>query len=288
MARTSRIVDIFIGSVFLLASALCACGQDAASQAKNFFENGQTRVKQGEYEAAIADFSKAIELDPKNPLAFAARGNARVNTGAVDEAIADFTQAIVFDPTRRVPYINRAVARIDKGDLDGAVVDYSKALSLDPKNALVYRNLGCVKQLKGDFQGAKADFQQAIALATDEAAYQRFYLALLGMQQKTLRVESDLKAASSRWKDGWKKSVGKFLTEEMNEEGLMEAVAQGTPKAVREQKCEGCYYAGVVRLSKGDKAGARDLFERSVATQLHTFPEFQFARAELAKIDKAK
>jgi len=262
-------------------------GQDAAAQAKLYYENGQARVKQGEFESAILDFSKAIELDSKNPLAYAARGNARVSIGALDDAIADFTHAITLDPTRRVPYINRAVARVDKDDLDGAIADYTKAISLDQKNAaMVYRNRGCVKQQKGDIDGARADFQQAISLATDDGAYQRFYLLLLGLRQKPVPSDDEFKSLVVKWKDGWKKSVGRFLTGELSEEVLMEHTAQGTPKAVREQKCEGSYYAGVVRLAKGDKAGARTLFERCIATQLHTFPEFQLARAELAKMDK--
>lgn len=290
MAWTRRILGAVIFAALLFAANLPLFGQDkAADQAKRYYENGQTRLKQGEFESAIVEYSKAIDLDPKNPLPLAARGNARVNTGALDEAIADFTQAIALDPARRVPYINRAVARTDKGDLAGAIDDYNKAISLDQKNAaMVYRNRGCVKQQKGDLDGARADFQQAVALATDDAAYQRFYLHLLGLQQKPVPADSEFKKIIAEWKDGWKKSVGQFLTGELNENGLMELTAQGTPKAVREQKCEGAYYAGAVRLAKGDKAGARALFERCVATQLHTFPEFQLARAELAKIDKAK
>lgn len=262
--------------------------EDAAVQAKRSYERGQSRMKLGEFEAAIIEFSKAIELDAKNPHAYAARGNARINIGAINEAIADFTQAIALDPSRRVPYINRAIARVDVGDLDGAIADYTTANSLDPKNALIFRNRGCVKLQKGDLDGARTDFQQAIALATDDGAYQRFYLLLLGLQPKSAQVDTEFKNTIAGWKDGWKKSVGRFLVGELDENSLMELAAQGTPKVVREQKCEGSYYAGVVRLAKGDKAGARGFFERCVATQLHTFPEFQLARAELYKIDKSK
>ncbi|MFT3867466.1 MAG: tetratricopeptide repeat protein [Nibricoccus sp.] len=270
-------------------STVVVHGQEkTASPGKTYYENGQARAKQGDFEAAIIEFSKAIELDAKNPSAYAARGNARVNIGALEDAIADFTQAIALDPSRRVPYINRAVARVDQGDLAGAIDDYTKAISLDQKNAVVYRNRGCVKLQKGDVEGARADFQQAVALATDDAAYQRFYLLLLGLPQKPGAADAEFKNAVAGWKDGWKKSVGRFLAGELTEDGLMELAAQGTPKAVREQKCEGAYYAGAVRLAKGDKAAARAHFERCVATQLHTFPEFQLARAELAKIDKSK
>ncbi len=261
--------------------------QDAstpAAQAKPFIENGTARVGQGDAQGAIQAFTKAIEIDPKNPLAYAARGNARVSIGELDDAIADFSKAIEIDPTRRVPYINRGVAKVDKGDLAGAIADYTKVIALDPKNVTAYRNRGCANQQKGDIDGARNDYQQAVQLATDEAAYQRFYLFLLGVRLKSDSSVADFKAVVGKWKPSWKKNLGLFLAGEIDEAALLELSSEGTPKAVRDQKCEAYYYAGVMRQAKGDVAGAKALFERCVTTQLHTFTEFQLARAELVKI----
>ena len=255
------------------------------SLAKPFYESGIALTGQGDFEGAIVDLSKAIEIDPKNSTFYSARGNARNNLGLLDEAIADFTKAIELDGTRRVPYINRGVAKVDKGDLDGALADYSKVIMLDPKNATAYRNRGCVQQQKGDFDSARSDFQQSIQLSTDEGAYQRFYLFLIGLRQKSgASSGAELKLVVNRWKDGWKKTVGLFLAGDVNEALFFELAAQGTPKVVRDQKCEAFYYAGSLRLSKGDNTGGKELLERCVATQLHTFPEFQLARSELIRI----
>ena len=256
----------------------------AAAKAKPFFESGTARAGQGDAQGAISDFSKAIDIDPKNPLVYAARGNAKVVIGELDDAITDFSKAIEIDPTRRVPYINRGVAKVDKGDLEGAIADYSKVIAMDPKNITAFRNRGCALQQKGDIDGARNDFQQALQLATDEAAYQRFYLFLLGARLKPGPSVADFKTVVERWKPSWKKNVGLFLAGGVDEATLHDLALQGTPKSVREQKCEAFYYAGVVHQNKGDIAGAKSLFERCVATQLHTFPEFQLARAELVKI----
>ena len=280
-----RVLIVFAATVYSVVS-ICR-GQEAnttAVQAKSFFDNGTARVAQGDYQGAIDDFSRAIEIEPKNPVVYAARGNARTNLGELDDAIADFSKAIEIDPARRVPYINRGVAKVDKGDLEGAITDYSKAITLDPKNVTAYRNRGCARQQKGDVDGARTDYQQAIQLATDEGAYQRFYLFLLGARQKPGPSLADMKSTVSRWKTSWKKNIGLFLAGEIDEAALHELAAQGSPKSVREQKCEAFYYAGAMHLSKGDAGMARSLFERCVATQLHTFPEFQLARAELANI----
>lgn len=283
-----RVLAVVIVTAF--GAAVLSRGQDAnAAKAKPFYENGKARFGQGDFEGAIVEFTKAIEIDPRNPFVYAARGNAKTSVGALDEAIGDFSKAIELDPTRWVPYVNRGVAKVDKGDLDGAISDYSRAIALDSKNAAtVFSDRGCAKLLKGDIDGALGDFQQAVHLASDEGAYQRFYLFLIGLRQKPGSAPTELKGVVSHWKESWKKSVGLFLTGEINEGALLEQAAQGSPKNVREQKCEGFYYAGAIRLAKGDVSAAKDLFERCVSTQLHTFPEFQLARAELAKMGQGR
>src|SRR5215213_5778794 len=47
-----------------------------------------------EYDAALADHSEAIKLNPEDPLAHARRGMAWTEKGGYDEAIADLTRAV--------------------------------------------------------------------------------------------------------------------------------------------------------------------------------------------------
>jgi len=273
---------VAVASVLLAVVPWCH-GQDPnVTQAKQFYESGVACAGRGDLDGAIGEFTKAIALDQKNPLAYSARGNAKINTGDLEEAIADHTKAIELDPTRRTPYINRGVAKVDKNDLDGAIADYTKAIALDPKSASAYLNRGNARLEKGDMAGARGDYEQAIQLAKDEAAYARFALFVLMGRQKIGQPAAELSSLVRRWKPGWKKTLGEFLSGEITEAGLFELCVQGDVKTVREQKCEAYYYAGAVRLIKGDSAEARALFEKCVATQLHSFSEFQFARAELA------
>jgi lipoprotein NlpI len=271
----------------LVALASWSFGQDTnASSAKIFYENGVARVGQGDYASAIVLFNKAIEADPKNPSVYSARGSARINTGELEEAIADHTKAIELDPTRRVPYINRGVAKVDKGDLDGAIADYSKAIALDTKgtaSSSAFLNRGNARLLKDDTAGARADYEESVHLAKDEGAYPRFALFLLKGRLKAVQLPNEFATEVHEWKPGWKKTLGLFLVDETSEAALLELATQGDAKTVREHKCEAFYYAGAKRLLAGDNAGARVLFEKCVATQLHSFSEFQFAQAELKK-----
>ena len=52
-----------------------------------------------------------------------------------DKAIADFTEAIRLDPKDADAYCNRARAYYSKGEYDKAIADYSEAIRLNPKYA---------------------------------------------------------------------------------------------------------------------------------------------------------
>jgi tetratricopeptide (TPR) repeat protein len=64
-----------------------------------------------EYNEAIADYIKAIDLDLTDAIAYCIRGNARYNLGQYNEAIADYTKAIELNPTYAIAYNNRGLAQ---------------------------------------------------------------------------------------------------------------------------------------------------------------------------------
>ena len=58
-------------------------------------------------EVAIEDFSKAIELDPKNADAYHNRGNVYAKELRYQEAILDYSKAIELEPTIAKYYSRR-------------------------------------------------------------------------------------------------------------------------------------------------------------------------------------
>jgi tetratricopeptide (TPR) repeat protein len=58
----------------------------------------------GQYEKAIADFSKAIQLNPKNKSAWHWRGLAHRDLGKIDMAIADLSEAIALHGKRHAAH----------------------------------------------------------------------------------------------------------------------------------------------------------------------------------------
>src|ERR1700738_1296223 len=61
-------------------------------------EKGVELAQQKQYDAAIAEFTKAIEADPKDARTYSNRGTAYRATGKFTEAIADYSKAIEVSP----------------------------------------------------------------------------------------------------------------------------------------------------------------------------------------------
>ena len=91
----------------------------------------------GAFDSAIADYTKAIEMDPKSAEAIMGRGLAYANKQSYDLAIADYDKAIELKPKNVAAFANRGAAYEKKGDTEKAVADYDKAVELEPTNEFV-------------------------------------------------------------------------------------------------------------------------------------------------------
>jgi Flp pilus assembly protein TadD len=91
---------------------------------------GVTDANSGDYDKAIATFSEAMGLDPKNALAFGNRGLAYAKKGDYDRAIADFNEAIRLNPNDGRAFCNRGIAKLKIKDKSGNA-DIVKAKQLD-------------------------------------------------------------------------------------------------------------------------------------------------------------
>ena len=76
--------------------------------------------------------STAQETLPPNAVAYNNRGLAYSKKGDTDRAIADYTQAVQLDPKYAHAYQNRGLAYYGKGDTDRAIADSRRARQLDP------------------------------------------------------------------------------------------------------------------------------------------------------------
>lgn len=124
------------------------------------WNRGEAWRFKGRPEEAIADYTKSIELDPRHAKAYVGRGLARGGHAA----IADFSRAIELDPRLAAAYAGLGIVNFNMGAYDKAIADFGKAIEADPKFAVHWYNRGFTREKKGDLGGAIEDFTKAIEL----------------------------------------------------------------------------------------------------------------------------
>ncbi len=132
------------------------------------------------HEAALQDFSKAIEVYPDYVVAIANRGVTYENLGKREEAIADLEKAVSINPNRPNPdfIFKTANLRYLLNDFTGAVADYNRLLAMDKLYPRIYSKRAGSEAMMGQAQEALRDAEQALRVdPKDEEAYNNRGLA---------------------------------------------------------------------------------------------------------------
>ena len=133
-----------------------------------FSSRGVIHSRNEDYDSAVADFDKAIELNPEYAEAYFGRGAILVHTDEYERGIEDLDKAIELNPERASAYRLRGIAYIThKEDFESAIADFDKAVALSPDDATAYQARGMTWFLKEEYDKAVADFDSAIALDPD-------------------------------------------------------------------------------------------------------------------------
>ena len=82
-----------------------------------------------------------------------------------DRAIAEYKKAIELDPLAAGIHSNLGFAYLDNEDLEMSIAEQKKAIELDPNIANAYYGLALVLEKKGDAEGAIANWETYIEIA---------------------------------------------------------------------------------------------------------------------------
>lgn len=152
-----------------------ACAGSNKKFADKYYEQGLVFYQSMEYERAIDDFAKALEINPKdreNHKVYYMRGKSYLQNRQYDPAINDFTKALEICPatdkeTQFLILESRGDSYHALNKNDDALKDFSDAIALNPKHEnikYVYTNRGWVWQNKADYQKASKDFYAALEI----------------------------------------------------------------------------------------------------------------------------
>jgi tetratricopeptide (TPR) repeat protein len=115
---------------------------------------------------AIADYDKAIALDPTSVNAYNHRAIVYLKQDNYDRAIADRAKAIELNPQLAASYAGRGFPLFKKGEFDAAIADYTKAIELNADYMWAYFYRAEAIKAKGDAGRAANDYLKAAELVS--------------------------------------------------------------------------------------------------------------------------
>ena len=132
-------------------------GDKSATQA---FIQGRELVKEkGMEEEAMNSLNRAIEKFERHALAYERRGYVNYRLRNFDDAMYDFTKSIDINPNMPDAYWGRANTKVKKNDIQGALADLEVAIAKSIPHQPVYWS---ARRLKGELHLRLSEFEKAI------------------------------------------------------------------------------------------------------------------------------
>ncbi len=137
---------------------LCPTKNEAA---RTSYNNGLKLADEGNVEAAIKEYQKAIELDANYCDAMDNAGQLLRRQGKLDDAIRWYKRSLSILPGNRAAHVNLAVAYLHQGNKDAAISEYRILLNMSPRDPEGYYGLGTVYLSFKEFGAASEQFRKA-------------------------------------------------------------------------------------------------------------------------------
>lgn len=137
--------------------------------AEHHYFRGNDFEQEDDYDQAIPEYSKAIELYPEYADAYFKRGYAFLQKQKCNKAISDCNRVIELKPMYAHAYFNRASAYATLKRYDEAITDFATYINMRPKDPEGYYYRGLAQARKGQHQKARTDYKKACDLGMKKA-----------------------------------------------------------------------------------------------------------------------
>ena len=151
-------------AIFILCNAFINIALSDASLAEKHYKDAITYHDLEEFERAIAEYRKAIALNPNFPIIYNRLGVAHSELKQYDAALDAYQKALALSPMTAEPHYNMGLVYLKKGDLPRALGAFKRAIAIDAQWGDAYIGLGEVYLKQGDFGQAVRAYKQATRL----------------------------------------------------------------------------------------------------------------------------
>ncbi len=137
-----------------------------------YYDRGLVFVSRSDDDDAVRDFDTAMDIDARLDVpALSQRARIYAVRGNLSSALADYSKAISLQPKTAGLWSDRGYVALNQRDYDNAVKDETQAIQLDPKLARAYYLRGVAFGDLGNRVNAVGDLQTAVGLDASLARY---------------------------------------------------------------------------------------------------------------------
>lgn len=142
------------------------------SDYKTLLDDGIFDIRNGRFEDAVQKINQSIELKRDWELSYFYRAVAYQTLGEFNDALLDYTKAIQLNPRMTDAYYNRAYINltrkdIQNPDLQKTIEDLDKALELDPKFIDALYAMAAAQKKLGNYHTALEYLEKLIQIEPD-------------------------------------------------------------------------------------------------------------------------
>jgi len=141
-----------------------SAAKTSPSSHQNHNNLGDLYARHGDYQKAVEEFQKAIELKPNYGDAYHNLGNVYHQMGKDDLSEQSYSKALSFNPNLWQSYQNLAAIHFSQKNYQLAKEELEKAIQIKPDNTDLHANLGILYLNLQDKQKAKEEFQKALQI----------------------------------------------------------------------------------------------------------------------------
>jgi tetratricopeptide (TPR) repeat protein len=176
---------------------LAAKESESPGSASDYVARGSLLIDHGKFDEAIADFSKALQVDPRNVAALASRGVASASKNDYAAAEKDLSAAEAIDPGSASLLTARAFMLERKGDIPSAIEGYTKALQKDPLNAFALFRRALLYRSDWKYDAAVKDLTEILTHDARNVSALSFRALTYAAMGNSEAAQRDLAAARS-------------------------------------------------------------------------------------------
>jgi lipoprotein NlpI/transglutaminase-like putative cysteine protease len=214
--------------------------------------------------------------------AYCARGSAQSDLGKADDALRDANEALKLAPNATKLLFCRAEIYFQAGAFGKSVADYARAITLGATGPEAFHHRGISAYYAGNLDDAADD----LARASEANGYEsQLYsdLWLIWTCQRLGRPIPDgvAKRAAAEPRGDWPRPALAMLTGNLAPDDMLKLIDGKTGDDRHMALAEGYFYLGQHFLMLGDKAKAREYFEKTRQLEVIIYTEHIAAAFEL-------